>query len=55
MLAGVSCGAFLWWCLVAGGVTALRDRFTDKWLEMVNRIAGIALIVFASAIAASLF
>jgi threonine/homoserine/homoserine lactone efflux protein len=53
MLAGVVSGACLWWALVAGGVAALRDRLTDKWLDGVNWFAGLALIAFAVLIAAS--
>lgn len=53
MLAGVVSGASLWWALVAGGVAALRDRLTDRWLDGVNRLAGLALIAFAVVIAAN--
>ncbi|NBN64355.1 LysE family transporter [Microvirga tunisiensis] len=50
MLAGVVAGACLWWGLIAGGVAALRDRLTDRWLDGVNRIAGLALLAFAGVI-----
>ncbi|MFN4012174.1 MAG: LysE family translocator [Pannonibacter sp.] len=53
MLAGVIAGASLWWALVAGGVAALRDRLNDRWLDGVNRLAGLILLAFAAAIAAN--
>lgn len=54
MICGVAAGACLWWAVVVGGASALRDRFTDRWLELVNRAAGAVLILFAAGILVSL-
>lgn len=39
-------GSTCWWLLLSGGVGLLRERLTGRWLNWVNRLAGIALLIF---------
>ena len=43
MVAGIFCGSMLWWTVLASVVDRFRDRFTDRSLVWMNRIAGIAI------------
>lgn len=43
---GVFCGSCLWWLLLSGGVGLLRERMTARWLIWINRLAGVALLIF---------
>lgn len=46
----VVCGVFLgsasWWCLLTGGLSLLRGKFTPRWLLWVNRISGSIILLF---------
>jgi threonine/homoserine/homoserine lactone efflux protein len=46
----VVCGVFLgsvsWWCILTGGISLLRKRFTARWLLWINRISGIIILLF---------
>ena len=44
---GVFLGSLLWWAILAGGVSALRQRINEQWKGWINRIAGAVLIAFA--------
>ena len=55
LVAGVVCGALGWWVMISALGSWLRGRMTDAWLAWINRISGIALIVFGLAIFAHLF
>ncbi len=46
MVAGVACGAMLWWIFVSAVVSKARERMNDVWLEWINRVAGGLLICF---------
>jgi threonine/homoserine/homoserine lactone efflux protein len=43
---GVFVGSTLWWCILTGGISLLRRKFTPRWLLWINRISGIVLILF---------
>jgi threonine/homoserine/homoserine lactone efflux protein len=43
---GVFCGSSCWWLLLSGGVSLLREKLTARWLLWMNRLAGIALLIF---------
>lgn len=43
---GVFSGSSGWWLLLSGGVGLLREKITTRWLAWINRLAGIALMVF---------
>lgn len=49
VVAGTFCGSMLWWLIVTGVARRLRDRITDRTLQMLNRGTAIALGVFAVA------
>ena len=46
----VVCGVFLgsatWWCLLTGGISLFRRKFTTRWLLWINRISGVAITLF---------
>lgn len=50
-VAGVFAGSLLWWAVLSGAVSLLRQRISDESRHWINRIAGFALIVFAVALA----
>lgn len=39
-------GSACWWLLLSGGVGLLRERLNKRWLTWINRLAGIALLIF---------
>ncbi|GCE30275.1 lysine transporter LysE [Dictyobacter alpinus] len=43
---GVFLGSTFWWLLLISGVSLIRDRFTSQWMLWINRISGIAIIIF---------
>lgn len=43
---GVFLGSATWWCLLTGGVSLLRTRFTPLWLLWINRISGSVVALF---------
>jgi threonine/homoserine/homoserine lactone efflux protein len=44
-LAGVFAGASLWWFALSGVISRYRHRFRIRQLWVINRIAGIAMVV----------
>jgi threonine/homoserine/homoserine lactone efflux protein len=55
LVLGVFLGSTLWWFLLSGGVSLLRDRVTPKAMRWVNWISGTIIALFgASAIIISL-
>jgi putative LysE/RhtB family amino acid efflux pump len=46
-VAGVFIGSLLWWAILSGGVSILRQRITERWKTWINRAAGAVLIAFA--------
>lgn len=47
MVGGVFLGSALWWLLLAGGVSLLRERVTERWLLWINRLSGGIIVLFA--------
>ena len=43
---GVFSGSACWWLLLSGGVGLLHTRLSKRWLVWINRLAGIALLIF---------
>ena len=43
LVAGIFCGSMLWWIILVLVVNRLRDRFTDRTVAWMNRIAGLAI------------
>lgn len=46
LVLGVFLGSAIWWLLLSGGVSLLRERFTTTALQWVNRISGVIIIGF---------
>ena len=46
LVAGVFLGAMLWWSLLAGLATLIRDKFTFRTIVYLNRITGALLTLF---------
>jgi threonine/homoserine/homoserine lactone efflux protein len=51
LIAGVLAGAAIWWTLIVEAVCMFRDRFTTTGLTWANRIAAVAILGFAVAVA----
>lgn len=49
LVLGVFLGSSLWWLLLSEGVTFFRNKVSKEALLWVNRIAGIAIILFGLA------
>ena len=43
LVLGVFSGSVAWWLLLSGGVSLLRDRFNDRAMQWVNRLAGLII------------
>ncbi len=50
---GVFCGSLLWWFFLVLIIGALRTRLANSSLKIINKIAGIVIILFAVFILAS--
>jgi threonine/homoserine/homoserine lactone efflux protein len=50
LVLGVAIGTLGWWSLLAGIISHLRARLTERTLGWINHIAGFFLIAFGSAI-----
>jgi len=46
VICGVFLGSLIWWCLLTGGISLLRTRFTPRWLLWMNRISGSVITIF---------
>jgi threonine/homoserine/homoserine lactone efflux protein len=46
LVLGVFLGSTMWWILLSGGVSLLRDKFDFAMLKWVNRISGGIIIGF---------
>jgi threonine/homoserine/homoserine lactone efflux protein len=49
MTAGVFLGSLAWWMVLAGAVTLLRRRVTDRVMTWLNRVAGALIAAFGIA------
>lgn len=43
IVAGIFCGSMLWWVILVLLVNHFRDRFNEKAMCWMNRIAGVAI------------
>lgn len=55
LVLGVFLGSALWWLLLSGGVSLLRERFTTTGLQWVNRISGVIILGFGLFALSTLF
>jgi threonine/homoserine/homoserine lactone efflux protein len=46
LVAGVFIGSALWWLLFSSGVALFRSRVHFGWMQAVNRLAGVVILVF---------
>jgi threonine/homoserine/homoserine lactone efflux protein len=46
LVVGVFWGSMAWWVLLSSIVNHFRDRFNGRLLRLMNRFAGIAMVVF---------
>lgn len=46
LVLGVFCGSALWWLLLSGGVSLLREKFDPRAMTWVNRISGAIITGF---------
>ena len=50
VISGVFSGSMLWWCLLTGGISLLRGRFSlsssSRWLLWLNRLSGGIIMLF---------
>jgi threonine/homoserine/homoserine lactone efflux protein len=46
VVAGVFSGSAAWWCILTGGISLLRKRFTTTWLRWLNRVSGAVITTF---------
>ncbi|MCL4303883.1 MAG: LysE family translocator [Anaerolineae bacterium] len=54
MVLGVFLGSALWWLILSGGVSLLRNKFTPDKLGWVNKISGVIIAGFGLAVLLSL-
>ena len=47
LVGGIFAGSMLWWLLLSGGVSLIRDRFNDGRIVLINRITAVMLGVLA--------
>jgi threonine/homoserine/homoserine lactone efflux protein len=43
LVGGIFCGSMIWWIVLSSIVNLFRDRFNDRILRLMNRIAGLAI------------
>lgn len=43
LVGGIFCGSMLWWIVLSGIVNHFRNRFNDRILLLMNRLAGLAI------------
>lgn len=46
MVLGVFLGSVLWWSLLSGGTSLLREKVTPDTLVWINRVSGVVILVF---------
>ncbi len=46
VVCGVLLGSATWWCLLTGGISLLRKKFTPRWLFWINRASGGIITLF---------
>ena len=46
LVLGVFCGSALWWLLLSGGVSLIRDRVNARAMIWLNRVSGVIIVTF---------
>jgi len=46
LVGGIFCGSMTWWIILVELVNKLRDRFNEKAIRWMNRVAGMAIAIF---------
>ena len=46
VVGGVFSGSAAWWCILTGGISLLRKRFTTTWLCWLHCVSGAAIAIF---------
>jgi threonine/homoserine/homoserine lactone efflux protein len=54
LVAGVFLGSLVWWAILSGAVTLLRQKISDTVVLWINRTSGAALAGFGAALLAGL-
>ena len=49
LVGGIFCGSMLWWIVLGSIVNLFRDRFNDRSLLLMNRLAGLLIVGFGIA------
>jgi threonine/homoserine/homoserine lactone efflux protein len=49
LVAGVFLGSAAWWLTLSGVVGLFRERFSQRWMMWVNRLAGAIILAFGVA------
>jgi threonine/homoserine/homoserine lactone efflux protein len=47
IISGIFVGSALWWCCLAGGISLIRQRFTEKSVILMNRVTAFFLMILA--------
>lgn len=47
VVTGIFLGSALWWVLLSGGISALRNRIRAEWLMWIHRASGAILVLLA--------
>ncbi len=47
IISGIFAGSIVWWIMLSGGVSLVREHFTEARVMMINRITGVALAILA--------
>jgi threonine/homoserine/homoserine lactone efflux protein len=55
MVLGITAGSVAWWFLLVGGTAVLGSRCDSRVLGLVNRIAGVLIVLFGIATFAMIF
>ena len=48
LVLGVFLGSASWWLLLSAGVGSFRQRFDARWMQWVNRLAGVVIAGFGA-------
>lgn len=48
LVLGVFLGSVVWWLILAGVVSRIRERLSDTMIKRINQISGVLLFIFAS-------
>jgi threonine/homoserine/homoserine lactone efflux protein len=55
MVLGITAGSVAWWILLVSGTSVLGSRCDSRVLSLVNRVAGVMIVLFGIATFAMIF